>query len=120
MNQRFASEDEHNLMTDIERVQGWYEEAKGDAEELKEAADALLEEETGEPSQENQSAWDEADGAYRAMADEAKDLKDDIDGLQERLQEKRNEQQRNEEQRREAAEQRDIQRGLEAQDRAAQ
>lgn len=78
---QFAKEDEANAQADVERQNGWYEDAKAEAEELKEARDALKSEDGTIPAG-DQAEYDRLDGELTAAANERDRLKGDVEGLQ--------------------------------------
>jgi hypothetical protein len=66
MKNRHAQEDADNAKFDLERQQVWYDDAEAEWEETKGLRDALVDEDTGEPSQEDKDEFDRLDG----LADE--------------------------------------------------
>lgn len=105
---------------DLDRQRAWFEEAQADADALREARDALVDEATGQPSADNQAEHQRLQGELNAMNQEVERLQGELDGFEAMLQAKRDEQAANEQARREAAAREEEERALEAEARAAQ
>lgn len=52
---------------DLDRQRAWFEEAEADADALREARDALVDEATGQPSADNAQEYQQLQGELNAM-----------------------------------------------------